>query len=111
VVKIAPKDISFHSRHILRLGGFEICPILFFGTVSVFPSHLVLIHLVLLLFEKVMMYQYDFTISVGCWNYSRLIVYIIIIIRPSARCASTANVVCKDVDVFGAGNVPINHLL
>jgi hypothetical protein len=30
---------------------------------------------------------------------------------PSARCASAANVVCKDVDVFGAGNVRINHLL
>jgi hypothetical protein len=27
---------------------------------------------------------------------------------PSARCASAANVVCKDVDVFGAGNVHIN---
>jgi hypothetical protein len=30
---------------------------------------------------------------------------------PSARYASAANVVCKDVDVFGAGNVRINNLL
>jgi hypothetical protein len=30
---------------------------------------------------------------------------------PSARCASAAIVVCKDVDVLGAGNVRINHLL
>jgi hypothetical protein len=30
---------------------------------------------------------------------------------PSARCASAANVVCRDVDVFGAGNVHLNHIL
>jgi hypothetical protein len=30
---------------------------------------------------------------------------------PSARCASAANVVCKDVDLFGAGNVHINQFL
>jgi hypothetical protein len=29
---------------------------------------------------------------------------------PSARCASAADVVCRDVDVFGAGNVHFNHL-
>jgi hypothetical protein len=28
---------------------------------------------------------------------------------PSVRCASAANVVCRDVDVFGAGNVHLNH--
>jgi hypothetical protein len=28
---------------------------------------------------------------------------------PSARCASAANVVCRDVDVFGAGNVHLNY--
>jgi hypothetical protein len=27
------------------------------------------------------------------------------------RCASTANIVCKDVDVFGAGNVHTNQFL
>jgi hypothetical protein len=30
---------------------------------------------------------------------------------PSARCASAANVVCRDVDIFGAKNVLINHIL
>jgi hypothetical protein len=30
---------------------------------------------------------------------------------PSARCASAANIVCKDVDIFGAKNVPLNHIL
>jgi hypothetical protein len=30
---------------------------------------------------------------------------------PSARCATAANVVCKDVDVFGAGNVHLNKFL
>jgi hypothetical protein len=30
---------------------------------------------------------------------------------PSARCASAANVVCRDVDVFGAGNVQLNNFL
>jgi hypothetical protein len=30
---------------------------------------------------------------------------------PSARFASAANVVCKDVDVFRAGNVHINTFL
>jgi hypothetical protein len=29
---------------------------------------------------------------------------------PSARCASAANVVCRDVDVFGAGNIHLNFL-
>jgi hypothetical protein len=28
---------------------------------------------------------------------------------PSASCASAANVVCRDVDVFGARNVLLNH--
>jgi hypothetical protein len=31
--------------------------------------------------------------------------------RPSARCASAANVVCRDVDVFGAKNVLLNNIL
>jgi hypothetical protein len=30
---------------------------------------------------------------------------------PSARCASTANVVCRDVDVFGTKTVYLNHVL
>jgi hypothetical protein len=30
---------------------------------------------------------------------------------PSARCASAANVVCRDVDVFGARNVLLNRFL
>jgi hypothetical protein len=30
---------------------------------------------------------------------------------PSARCASAANVVCQDVDVFRAGNVHVNQFL
>jgi hypothetical protein len=30
---------------------------------------------------------------------------------PSARCASAANVVCRNVDVFGARNVLLNHIL
>jgi hypothetical protein len=30
---------------------------------------------------------------------------------PSARCASAANVVCRDVDVFGAENVQLNNFL
>jgi hypothetical protein len=30
---------------------------------------------------------------------------------PSARCASAANVVCRDVDVFGANNVLLNHII
>jgi hypothetical protein len=30
---------------------------------------------------------------------------------PSARCASAANVVCRDVDVFGARNIFLNRLL
>jgi hypothetical protein len=30
---------------------------------------------------------------------------------PSARCASAANIVCKDIDIFGAGNVHLNHFL
>jgi hypothetical protein len=30
---------------------------------------------------------------------------------PSARCALAANVVCKDIEVFGAGSFRINHLL
>jgi hypothetical protein len=30
---------------------------------------------------------------------------------PSARCASDANVVCRDVDVFGAKNVLLNNIL
>jgi hypothetical protein len=29
---------------------------------------------------------------------------------PSARCASAANIVCSDVDVFGAKNVLLNHI-
>jgi hypothetical protein len=31
-------------------------------------------------------------------------------ICPSAGCASAANFVCKDVDVFGARNILLNHL-
>jgi hypothetical protein len=83
---MAPKDILFHSRHVC-LEGFQICPILFFWTVSIFPSNLILIYLVLLLFEKVIpvMYQYDFTISVGCWYYSRFI----IIITQNAKSLAT----------------------
>jgi hypothetical protein len=30
---------------------------------------------------------------------------------PSARCASAANVVCRDVDVFGARNLLLSRLL
>jgi hypothetical protein len=30
---------------------------------------------------------------------------------PSARCASSVNVVCKDIDVFGAKPVLLNHIL
>jgi hypothetical protein len=30
---------------------------------------------------------------------------------PSARCASAANVVCRDVDVFGARNIFLRHFL
>jgi hypothetical protein len=30
---------------------------------------------------------------------------------PPARCASVANVVCRDVYVFGAKNVLLNHIL
>jgi hypothetical protein len=30
---------------------------------------------------------------------------------PSARCASAANVVCRDVDVFGARNILLSRLL
>jgi hypothetical protein len=30
---------------------------------------------------------------------------------PSARCASAANVVCKDVDVFGTRNLLLSHLI
>jgi hypothetical protein len=30
---------------------------------------------------------------------------------PSARCASAANVVCRDADVFGAENVHLNNVL
>jgi hypothetical protein len=30
---------------------------------------------------------------------------------PSARCASVADVVCRDVDVFGARNILLRHLL
>jgi hypothetical protein len=30
---------------------------------------------------------------------------------PSARCASAANVVCRDVDIFGAGNGHLNRFL
>jgi hypothetical protein len=30
---------------------------------------------------------------------------------PSGRCASAANVVCRDVDVFGARNVLLNRFL
>jgi hypothetical protein len=38
----------------------------------------------------------------------RISIIIIIII---ARCASAANVVCRDVDVFGARNVLLSRLL
>jgi hypothetical protein len=30
---------------------------------------------------------------------------------PSARCASPVNVVCRDADLLGAGNVHLNNLL
>jgi hypothetical protein len=30
---------------------------------------------------------------------------------PSSRCASAANVVCRDADIFGARNVLLNHIL
>jgi hypothetical protein len=30
---------------------------------------------------------------------------------PSARCASAANVVCGDIDVFGAQNFLLDHIL
>jgi hypothetical protein len=30
---------------------------------------------------------------------------------PSARCASAANVVCTDVDVFGARNILLRNFL
>jgi hypothetical protein len=30
---------------------------------------------------------------------------------PTARCASAAIVVCRDVDAFGAKNVILNHIL
>jgi hypothetical protein len=30
---------------------------------------------------------------------------------PSARCASAANVVCRDIDLFGAKTVLLNHIL
>jgi hypothetical protein len=29
---------------------------------------------------------------------------------PSARCASAANVICRDIDVFGAKPVLLNHI-
>jgi hypothetical protein len=29
---------------------------------------------------------------------------------PSATCASAANIICRDVDIFGAGNVHLNFL-
>jgi hypothetical protein len=31
--------------------------------------------------------------------------------RPSARCASAANVVCRDFDVFRNRNVSVEHIL
>jgi hypothetical protein len=31
--------------------------------------------------------------------------------RPSARCASAANVVCKDFDIFRRHNVSLEHIL
>jgi hypothetical protein len=40
-----------------------------------------------------------FNVCSSCKNY------------PSARCASAANVVCRDVDVFGARNVLLNRFL
>jgi hypothetical protein len=56
------------------------------------------------------------------FSYIIIIIIIIIIITlfnvcsscknyPSARCASVANVVCRDVDVFGARNVLLSRLL
>jgi hypothetical protein len=30
---------------------------------------------------------------------------------PSARCASAANAVCRDIDIFGAKPVLLNHIL
>jgi hypothetical protein len=30
---------------------------------------------------------------------------------PSARCASAANIVCRDFDVFGNHNVSLEHVL
>jgi hypothetical protein len=32
-------------------------------------------------------------------------------ICPSARCASAANVVCRDVDVFGQKPLTLRHIL
>jgi hypothetical protein len=32
-------------------------------------------------------------------------------IRPSARCASAANVVCRDFDIFTGQNVSLDHIL
>jgi hypothetical protein len=30
---------------------------------------------------------------------------------PSARCASAANVVCRDVDIFGTKTLSLKHIL
>jgi hypothetical protein len=30
---------------------------------------------------------------------------------PSARCVSAANVVCRDIDVFGTKTASLNHIL
>jgi hypothetical protein len=54
----------------------------------------------LLLMAKIKRYIRDFALFNVCSSFKNC---------PSARCASAANVVCRDVDVFAARNVLLSR--
>jgi hypothetical protein len=94
---LALKELKLHSLHMRRhrldalfltqvCFGFKFC-----------PSVLEIVGL-----RVPARYIRDFTLFIVCSSCNNC---------PSARCASAANVVCRDVDVFGAGNVHLNNFL
>jgi hypothetical protein len=52
----------------------------------------------------------------GTFSYIHIYIYIVAYVKickncPSARCASAANVVCRDDHVFGSRNILLRHIL
>jgi hypothetical protein len=94
---LALQELKFHTirmrRH--RLDALFLNHVYFGFKNSVFPFWKLLVSVFLLGISETALFNVCFS-SKNC---------------PSARCALAANVVYKDVDVFGAGSFRIIHLL